>query len=145
MGASACHWILSYLSCHLCKSLSFVIATWFSLCSHVEIPDSQIHQSLLQKYDENQWRNLWIGTLIFLLSGHKPENLIWLSKLAMQLNLVIQRKIRSQPFFSVTVFILENATIAAKVVKVSFYFPFLRASLCRLLGGNAKLFGIWHP
>ena len=37
----------------------------------------------------------------------------------MQLNLIIQRKIRSQPFFSVTALILENATIAAKDVKVS--------------------------
>ena len=80
---------------------------------------AQTHQSLLQKYDENQWINFWIGTLIFLLSGHKPENLIWLSKLAMQLNLIIQRKIRSQRFFSVTALILENATIAAKDVKVS--------------------------
>lgn len=138
---SACHWILPCPLCYLCKSLSLVIATWFPLHSCVEIPDSQTHGGLLQKYNENQWRNFWIWTLIFLLSDHKPKNLIWLSKLTMELTLIMQRKIRSQPFFSVTAFILEDVTAAGKDVEFSLV-PISKSILVQIPGWRFR--ALWH-
>lgn len=82
----------TYLAFHVIfASLPLVIATGFPLHSPVETPDSQTHRGSLQKYDENQWRNFGIWTLIFLISCYEPKNLIWLSELSMRFTLIIWR------------------------------------------------------